>query len=165
MLSDSVYRVIEVLNQVKWFENCGKPLDLEPSMIGKIEQCLSWEEAIQESEKYEWKCIKNEAINQISEYLDTHHRKVYQNWNIVIGEIQPILDAVYEKKIMINLTGKSNNEAGKSIRRDVLRLLLETHWSYLVEPVFFTPVTFWYIKGHFPCGWRGNFPDGKLLVF
>jgi hypothetical protein len=165
MLSDSVYRVIEVLNQVKWFENCGKPLDLEPSMIGKIEQCLSWEEAIQESEKYEWKCIKNEAINQISEYLDIHHRKIYQNWNIVVQEIRPQIIEVNENKIKPNLPINFIPQLGNSVKSDIFDLLIETHWSYLVEPVFFTPVTFWYIKGHFPCGWQGNFPDGKLLVF
>lgn len=23
----------------------------------------------------------------------------------------------------------------------------------------------WYRKGHWPCGWEGNWPDGKLIVF
>ena len=165
MLNDNVKQVIEVLNQVMWFENCGKPLDLEPSMVGKIEQCLSWEEAIKESEVYEWKCIKNEALNQISEYLDANHRKIYQNWNTIVQEIRPLLAEVNENKIKPNLSIDFGSQLSNNIRSDILDLLIETHWSYLVEPVFFTPVTYWYIKGHFPCGWRGNFPDGKLLVY
>jgi hypothetical protein len=165
MLNDNVYKLLEVLHQVKWFENCGKPLELEESMIGNIDQCLTWEQAVKEADSYEWKCIKNEAVNQITQYLDAKHRKIYQTWNLIIDEIRPLLNEVYEDKILFFLPSNLNKELGQSIRKDILRLLIEAHWSYLVQPVFFTPVTFWYIKGHFPCGWRGDFPNGQLLVY
>ena len=33
---------------------------------------------------------------------------------------------------------------------------------------FFRKLAFWYLQGHFPCGWKGKyseFPNGKLVVF
>ena len=30
---------------------------------------------------------------------------------------------------------------------------------------FFRDLIYWYSLGHFPCGWQGEHPEGKLIVF
>jgi hypothetical protein len=32
-------------------------------------------------------------------------------------------------------------------------------------PGFFASNAYWYIKGHFPCGWEGEFPKGTLVIY
>ncbi len=32
-------------------------------------------------------------------------------------------------------------------------------------PGFYASQAYWYASGHFPCGWRGKVPQGKLIVY
>jgi iron-sulfur cluster repair protein YtfE (RIC family) len=166
MLNKSVFKTLEVLEKVNWFFNCGGKLILEPNMTEKIDQCSSWQEALQEAQKREWRNIKNEGSNSISSFLDQHHRVEYQTWNDKVDEINPLIENLFLVNPINSVSESLDLSAIKKIvRSDIFDLLIESAWSHLAEPVFFAPVTFWYIKGHFPCGWRGDFPNGKLLVF
>lgn len=43
---------------------------------------------------------------------------------------------------------------------------LESEHSDIVPPGFYTNVILdCYLKGHFPCGWEGEFPAGRLIVY
>ncbi|HKD26343.1 MAG TPA: hypothetical protein VKC66_10620 [Xanthobacteraceae bacterium] len=49
---------------------------------------------------------------------------------------------------------------------DVLGALMEN--SYLSsrhQAYFFLELLWVYEAGHFPCGWLGDWPDGKLVVY
>jgi hypothetical protein len=35
----------------------------------------------------------------------------------------------------------------------------------LYPPSFFASNAYWYVMGHFPCGWRGEFPKGQLVIY
>lgn len=37
--------------------------------------------------------------------------------------------------------------------------------SDLYPPGFFASNANWYVRGHFPCGWRGEFPKGQLVIY
>jgi hypothetical protein len=166
MSRDTVLKTLEILKKVDWFSRVGQEIELESSMTGKIEQCHSWDEAL-EANNVHWRNIKLRAQNQLTMFLDVKHHELYQTWNDVVGEIKPFIDELFQvNPIETNLSKVADIETIKKITvQDIRRLLIEASWSHLAEPVFFTPVTFWYIKGHFPCGWRGEYPNGKLLVF
>jgi hypothetical protein len=166
MVKDSVLRTLEVLKNVDWFSRVDQEIHLESSMLGKIERCYSWDEAL-EGNNIHWRNIKLRAQNQLTMFLDANHHELYQTWNNVVNEINPLIDEIFQvNPIDVNLNKVVDVETIKKITiQDIRRLLIEASWSHLAEPAFFAPVTFWYIKGHFPCGWRGEFPNGKLLVF
>jgi hypothetical protein len=53
----------------------------------------------------------------------------------------------------------------RAVEWDIMMLLTEADHSDLVKPAFYAVLGFYYIKGHFPCGWEGNFPQGRLIVY
>ena len=48
---------------------------------------------------------------------------------------------------------------------DILHLCMEAEYADVYPPGFFASQAFWYVKGHFPCGWKGEFPKGKLVIY
>jgi hypothetical protein len=51
------------------------------------------------------------------------------------------------------------------VQWDILGVCLESEFADLYPPGFFTSNAYWYTKGHFPCGWQGDFPQGKLMIY
>jgi hypothetical protein len=47
----------------------------------------------------------------------------------------------------------------------VLHALLEAEFQRHVKTRFNTGIVAWYLKGHYPCGWEGSYPEGRLIVF
>lgn len=37
--------------------------------------------------------------------------------------------------------------------------------AHLTSIQLFREMWYWYMRGHFPCGWDGVWPEGKLIVF
>jgi hypothetical protein len=55
---------------------------------------------------------------------------------------------------------------GRTVQWDLLHLCMEAEYADVYPPGFFASHAYWYIKGHFPCGWRGGeFPNGTLIIY
>jgi hypothetical protein len=53
-----------------------------------------------------------------------------------------------------------------SVRWDIIHLCMEAEYADLYPPGFFAAKGYWYVAGHFPCGWHRNFPkEGKLIIY
>lgn len=52
-----------------------------------------------------------------------------------------------------------------AIKLDVLGACMENEYADLIPPKLFKDRIDWYLAGHFPCGWEGDFPEGSLIVF
>jgi hypothetical protein len=52
-----------------------------------------------------------------------------------------------------------------AVRWDILHLAMEAGFADVYPPGFFASQAYWYACGHFPCGWRGKFPQGKLIIY
>jgi hypothetical protein len=51
-----------------------------------------------------------------------------------------------------------------SIEWDVLHACMEMHFADFVSPGIYSRMLELYYEGHFPCGWEGKAPEGRLLV-
>lgn len=47
---------------------------------------------------------------------------------------------------------------------DILHLCMEAEYAEVYPPGFYASQAYWYMQGHFPCGWQGPFPKGGKLV-
>lgn len=47
---------------------------------------------------------------------------------------------------------------------DVLHACMEAEYADVFQPGFYASQAYWYVKGHFPCGWQGAFLSGKLVI-
>jgi hypothetical protein len=52
-----------------------------------------------------------------------------------------------------------------SVYWDVGHIFLEAEYADVYPPTFYASQAYWYLKGHFPCGWSGAFPAGKVIVY
>ena len=52
-----------------------------------------------------------------------------------------------------------------TVQWDILGVCMEAEYADIFQPGFYASQAYWYINGHFPCGWEGKFPNGKLIVY
>jgi hypothetical protein len=87
-------------------------------------------------------------------------------WNDVVKAVKPAAQQLARNKVEEVVT---LHDLPKSfvdtVEWDILHLLMESEFADVYPPGFYASQAFWYEAGHFPCGWRGEFPHGRLVVF
>jgi len=52
------------------------------------------------------------------------------------------------------------------VQWEILGVCMEAEYADVYPPGFYASQAYWYVKGHFPCGWEGGeFPKGKLIIY
>jgi hypothetical protein len=51
------------------------------------------------------------------------------------------------------------------VNYDITGVCMEAEYADVCPSGFFTHIGDWYLRGHFPCGWWGMFPQGRLVVY
>ena len=52
-----------------------------------------------------------------------------------------------------------------TVQWDILHVCVEAEYADTYEPGFYASQAYWYVNGHFPCGWEGQFPAGRLIIY
>lgn len=151
---------LDELSGAVWFSAVGQSVD-GPSVILK-----SWDEAIASCSSDEWENLQLEAANRYREAVLSRSRQRYEQWNTSAEEM---------KKAIVPLVGSKAGPAmeafGQSrvfrdaVEWDILHLCMESELADVYPPGFFASQAFWYVRGHFPCGWKGAFPEGRLVLY
>lgn len=154
------------LRAIDWFSNCGKPMNLDLTM--RIEPVYSWSEAERGCKDANWDNIRLEMQGQLTVWLHTYSLETYRRWNdIVRRHKSDIANPLFENVWKPNMENLGLDiKAAWSPYRDILGALMEN--SYLPDGhrcFFFLELMMVYEAGHFPCGWNGEFPAGKLIVY
>jgi hypothetical protein len=153
------------IEAVHWFSKCGEPLALDLTM--EAENAGGWAEALQACQNVAWENIELEAYNQLTAWLHQNYRERYQAWNSIIERhkrevIAPLID---EKIIPFQLKHGLDAVLIGAISWDILGALMENSYLDTKHPAHFFLELLWvYEAGHFPCGWLGDWPNGKLIV-
>ena len=151
---------LEKLRQVQWF-CCVGVHDTDAAQV-----LSSWSEAIESCSSTEWEELCMEAANQYREKLVKKSPLQFQKWNDIVLEIKPIVQGVVientKQVLEKNCLPKSFTDA---VNWDILHLCMEAEYADVLQPGFFASQAYWYMKGHFPCGWQGEFPSGKIIVY
>lgn len=153
------------LENIPWFENCGAEAPLECGFeTTPVEQWSAADSAFDDA----WEALRNRKNGDLTAGLSVHNRDAYREWNRLIVECK---QAIQNRLIYATqdfwTAEKLNPYFGQTTARDVSLAWMEA--SYLeakcrVEP-FFLELFQVYEAGHFPCGWEGAFPHGKLLYY
>lgn len=159
-IKDVTSETIRHLKHVNWFVNCGVK-DVQTPIVLE-----SWEEAIKECSSIKWENLCIETANNFALKVLKKDRERYKEWNNVVELIRPYADEIINEKVLP--VQKENNLSEIFITRtnwDVIHLLIEAEYSDVCDPGFYTSNAYWYVKGHFPCGWRGDLKTGKLIIY
>jgi hypothetical protein len=52
-----------------------------------------------------------------------------------------------------------------TVQWDILHVCMETEYADVVPSGFYAGLASWYIRGHFPCGWQGVYPQGMQIIY
>lgn len=112
------------------------------------------------------KCLSG-CKGDLTEHLGTYYTDEFDNyWNenvILVKEkyLPPILES-------INRAIKDKDYSAEmifSIRQNILMIIISDYYSDYYESIFFKNLLEVYLSGHIPCGWKGKYPEGKIIVY
>jgi hypothetical protein len=155
------------VGKIDWFANVGEPLTLDLTM--PVERVANWKDAAKAISEPAWENGQLEAANQLTAWLSDNAQKAYDTkWNRLVGEQTTKVLAPAMKKSLRPFAEKNHlpRKVLESVGWDVVHALMEN--AFLATGhrcFFFLELLTVYEAGHFPCGWRGEWPNGKLLVF
>jgi hypothetical protein len=158
----------QTIASIDWFANVGGDFDLELPM--PVSRVKTWKSAASKARSRKWDNTTLEAQNDLTSWLSLHHKKIYnERWNHLIDlhreqTIDPLKETVWMPLIQKQ---RLDPRLARSFLWDILGVLMEASYRDMVEhPVdFFGELLRVYAAGHFPCGWKGRYPKGTLIVF
>jgi len=125
-----------------------------------------WETAIENCSSVEWGNLCLEAVNQYYARLTERAPERLAQRNDIVKEIKKTSIPLVREKIADVVRDNALPQCFEdTVQWDILHLCIEAEFSDVFPPGFYASQAYWYSKGHFPCGWSGNFPAGHLLVF
>lgn len=150
---------IRQLEDTDWFAHTGHN-DLDAVILS------SWDEAIEHCTNSEWENLRLEMANQYCERLVERSPERFSKWNDIVLMLKPAVIPFVQRKIApfvqaFNLPKIFEN----SVQWDILHLCMEAEYADVFPPSFYSACAFYYSAGHFPCGWAGDFPKGRPVIF
>ena len=167
MLKKKTLNFIDRLRNIDWFANIGVPID-----DTNVLQVHSWQDAISYAQRALYRgSPRMEARGMLTRELSQTFGERYAQWNILTEKINERIDTLITQlvsevgeKVHLLKTSASEDTA-IAIKADIRGACIELEYADIVEPKYFLPIAEWYSCGHFPCGWKGNYPKGPLVVF
>jgi hypothetical protein len=159
-LSSKTRATLDELNRAAWVSAVGEPVS------GAFVVLRSWAEAAASCGSPEWQELLLEASNRYCESVAARSRKRWDEWNRIVGEVKPFAEELVERKVCS--TVEANGLAKvfpDTVRWDILHACMEAEYADVFPPGFFASQAYWYVQGHFPCGWVGSFPEGRLVLY
>lgn len=149
------------LEEAHWFSRVGVQ-DTETAIV-----VSSWQEAMTYCDSAETKNLWLEAANQYRLRLVERSKDRFRQWNEIAGVMRPIVTSFVSRKIEAVVRENSLPKVFEhQVRWEMIHLCMECEYADVYPPGFFASHAYWYVSGHFPCGWQGRFPkDGKLVVY
>lgn len=152
--------------RIDWFAACGEQVELDLTM--GIERVTNWASASASCRQIEWEDIELEAQNQLTVFLHNHDKVRFQKWNDIVDEYkETVLKPLLERTIKpLQIKWGLEKVIVDYVSWDILSVLMER--AYLSSGhrcFFYHELLMVYEVGHFPCGWKGSWPQGTLVVY
>jgi hypothetical protein len=151
---------LDRLERASWFSRVGINDGSGVAVVG------TWSEAIYHCDSSAWEDLQGEALNQYREYIAGQSKDRLQLWNGLVDEVEKITRPLVGRKIAAVV--RENNLPkifSIQVNYDIIGVCMEAEYADVCPPGFFTNIGDWYVKGHFPCGWWGVFPQGNLVIY
>jgi hypothetical protein len=151
---------LDKLDSVEWFQNVGQKDNEFVEYVG------TWKAAIKSCSSTAWENFTLEAANNLRVRILKVAPERFKLWNEVIDIVKPFSQALVQDKISGILAAENLPKAvSDCVEWDILHLCVEAEYSDVVEPGFFSSLSYHYYTGHFPCGYKGKIPNGKIVVY
>lgn len=153
--------LVKCLIDADWFSRVG-----QPSGASEVIQVNSWGVAIEHVRAIEWENLHLDLFNRLANAVLEYYGEEECPMDPVGDELRATLVPVSEEKISAaRLHPCVEDFVRVHSTADLVLACLETEYEEFAERTFFQSLSGWYLKGHFPCGWQGEYPEGKLILF
>jgi len=151
---------IKELDNAAWFSRVG----IKDTTVAMV--LSSWQEAIESAASDEWEDLRLDAANQLSRRILERSRERFRRWNEIALEVKNAIEPSVMRKIEV-VTREHNlpKAFGDHVRWDIMHLCMEAEYADLCPPAFYAGISYFYVNGHFPCGWSGEHPKGRLVIY
>lgn len=148
------------MKRFAWFSKLGE------KDLPKTSFIPSWSEAVAAFDEESWMELKLDLSNRLTGRLAATNMERFREWNHLHNEIHLLtLQLITEASTSLRQQGPVSDAMTNEIHSDLTMALLEVEYSDLVQPFFYYSLAGYYARGHLPCGWDGNFPNGRMLAF
>lgn len=152
--------LLEKLRHVKWFSSVGLKDSIEAEVLN------SWKKAFTSGTSRRWDDFTDERSDDYRVELRAASLERFEQWNDTVRLVRPHVQSLVEEKVKESFETITYPENFvNTVRWDILFALMEQEFSDVLPLGFYTKLAEWYLRGHFPCGWLGDYPDGKLIVY
>lgn len=152
---------IRYLEAVPWFSRVGMAEGDDGPVVLK-----SWPDAIEHMRSDVYKGLNTAAANRFGDEVLARSKERYDGLCEVTDRLEKCTTPIVFYKVWP--TVREHKLPGffeAKVAIDFLHACLEAEYADLVKPGWFTNLAYWYAKGHFPCGWEGTHPQGRLIVY
>src|ERR1700733_2705297 len=151
---------LDRLEKAAWF-SCVGIKDTEVAIV-----LSSWKEAIDHCSSLEWRDLCLEADNQYCERLAKRSIERFREWNEVVIELKKLTIPFVKNKIEAVVREHNLPKIFEGmVQWDILGVCIEAEYADVCPPGWSASQAYWYVKGHFPRGWQGAFPEGNLIIY
>jgi len=153
--------MLKTLEKANWFARVGLRDNTEGVTV-----LASWQEAIEHfgSDEAEDLCL--DAANQYCERLIEIAPERFNQWNDIVRQLKPITMPLVCQKIEAVVQEQRLPRVFEStVQWDILHVFMEAEYADVCPSGYYASLAHWYVQGHFPCGWEGEFPIGKLIIY
>ena len=152
------------LQQADLLANAGQPIQISGIVV-----VTSWQEAMTLCTSKGWDNLRLEGENCLTVALFSRCRDRYsKTWNKTAIKLNQLLAPLLKNKFH-GLARERHlpRKVRQIIHCDVRAICMEAEYSDVVPAGWYTKhLKPWYLRGHLPCGWTGEFlREGTVMVF
>lgn len=157
--------MVEELMNCKWLQHCGEEQNAQYDF--EVLHQKDHAKAMKTITSIDWENICLEESGNITAYLSIHNKVEYnKNWNLLVKKIKSevlphIVEKIQEGVIIKNLPEGVIDD----IKFNLVTILISDAFSDCYSSKFYRNLYQIYLSGHLPCGWEGEFPNGRIIVF
>ncbi len=154
---------LESILRVPWFRDC--ELDPLPALGLQASRISDWRRAAGLATSRSWENFQLERHNDFHKLLRRRAPDASREWNVLAKAAREWIAASVDPLLLP--LGEANPAVGAvldSVRWDLQAYLLASAYDRHRPPPVLHDLFRVYDAGRFPCGWRGKYPAGELLV-
>lgn len=144
-----------------WFQSVGT------GRIPGVLRVSGWDAACEAIADIESENAQLGRSNRLSAFLDSNFRDEYQKWNLFVTKAKPF---VAELALRVTAPYKTQTKSFHKLFNDTVKwdlnyFFVADCFSHVKLFEDFDDLVSLYERGFFPCGWKGEYPNGKMIVF
>ena len=154
--------IAKVLN-CQWLQRCG---EIE-SLGFDVEYLNSKRDVEKMINSIKWENMCLDRMGDFTTYLLKNHKDEYNRyWNDEIRLIKERYISVISDKVnQALLINDLSVDLLDDIKMNILSIFMLEYYSEYYSSDFYNKMMIIYLTGHLPCGWIGEYPNGKFIVY